>query len=130
MSKIEKAIDFIIEKHKGQTRDITNEPYVNHLQKVYQILMQVTHNEDVLVAGLLHDTLEDTNTDYEEIILNFGVKVADLVKECTKSYETLHSKEALIIKFADLLHNVSENPTNEWIGNKCEMIKTCKRCTE
>jgi len=123
------AREFAEIKHAGQKRDVTGNPYIFHLISVYGLLKLRTKNEKILMAGILHDVIEDTDTTYDDLKIEFGVKVANLVRECTKPYEKLNSKEALMIKFADLLDNVSDHPKNDWIENKCNMIKDCKRCS-
>ena len=69
----------------------------NHYLEVCQILQEEFHveDQDLLVAGLLHDTLEDTNTTYEEIEKIFGKKVADMVEEVShpKNYKGEQVKE-------------------------------------
>ncbi len=71
-------------------------------------------------AGLLHDTIEDTNTTYEELVQFFGNRVADLVMEVTHEgqknskgfyFPRLKSKEGILIKFADRLSNLSRMST-------------------
>lgn len=85
----------------------------------------------VLCAGVLHDTVEDTGTKYQELVDNFGVKIADIVMECTddKSLSKVErkklqiikashkSKEAKMVKLADKLSNLSDlhqNPPKNW----------------
>jgi len=69
----------------------------NHYLEVCQILQDEFHveDQDVLVAGLLHDTLEDTNTTHDEIEGIFGKKVADMVEEVShpKNYNAEQKKE-------------------------------------
>ncbi|MCX6703610.1 MAG: HD domain-containing protein [Candidatus Zambryskibacteria bacterium] len=69
----------------------------NHFLEVYEIMKDEFHvdDEEVLIAGLLHDTLEDTDTTYEEIENNFSKRVADLVEEVShpKNYNAEQKKE-------------------------------------
>jgi len=123
MIKVNKALEFIKDKHKGQKRNITREDYINHPIRVFNILSALNVSNDVLIASLLHDILEDTKTDYVELNYKFGSEVADLVKECTKPYLDLDSKDALTIKFADMLDNVLDKPNKEWIKKRCNMIR-------
>ena len=110
------AFDFAQEKHKGQLDDEGNDYFDAHIQKVYDILCMITKDEEILCAALLHDTLEDTKTTFEEIKEKFGDKVANLVLEVTQEgkadnkgfyFPRLKSKEAIMIKFADRLSNIS-----------------------
>lgn len=77
---IEKAINFATIKHEHQKRKGSNLPYIVHPMKVMHILTENNCSESVVVAGILHDTLEDTNTTYNELVNEFGSVVATLVK--------------------------------------------------
>lgn len=78
------AFAFAVDKHRYQRRkDRRLSPYVNHLVEVADILWNeggIT-DEDVLIAGILHDTLEDTNTTPQEIEERFGSTVLQYVEE-------------------------------------------------
>jgi (p)ppGpp synthase/HD superfamily hydrolase len=128
MNKVLLAKEYAKNKHEGQKRT-TGEDYYIHCIRVFNILKGRSATENVLIAGLLHDILEDTETTYSELKENFGVRVADIVLECSKPYATLKSKEGLQVKFADMLDNVSDDPKKSWVENKCKMIQTAKRCT-
>ena len=80
---INKAIEFAVEKHKGQLRKGTNLPYIVHPLKVMSKLVEWGSSKDTIIIGILHDTLEDTNTTYEELVENFGEYIADGVRFCT-----------------------------------------------
>jgi (p)ppGpp synthase/HD superfamily hydrolase len=78
--KIEKAVQFAAEKHAGQVRKGTTRPYISHSLEVKEILETENCSEEVIIAGILHDTIEDTGTKPEEIKALFGEKVLDIVK--------------------------------------------------
>lgn len=122
-----KALEFAREKHKGQIRK-NNTPveYITHPINVANLVKKYANNAvniDYLVSSAyLHDTLEDTNTTYEELICNFGNIISNLVKELTNNdvlkkemgktkYLSMKmanmSEDALIIKLCDRLDNVS-----------------------
>lgn len=82
---LEKAIHFATEKHAGGVRKGTNRPYIGHPLEVMTILNRMEVDNDLLMAGLLHDTVEDTETTYMEIKNTFGVDVAALVMAHTKN---------------------------------------------
>ncbi|WP_320127798.1 RelA/SpoT family protein [uncultured Sphaerochaeta sp.] len=123
--KILAAATFSASKHENQKR-ASGEPYIIHPLAVGEILIQLKMDADTICAGLLHDTIEDTNTTYEEITLLFGQAVADMVEGETKigsikamnksvqEAETIRkmffamSKDirVIIIKLADKLHNM------------------------
>jgi len=81
-----KAIRFSADKHRNQRRkDNAQSPYINHPIEVVQLLWDVggIRDADVLLAAILHDTIEDTHTRPEEIRAAFGPDVLSLVLEVT-----------------------------------------------
>jgi len=88
---IHKAIQFASLAHKDQCRKGTNIPYIVHPFEVAQILTDAECQEEVIVAGLLHDTVEDTEVTLELIEQEFGQYVAELVnsssEDKTKTWE-------------------------------------------
>ena len=81
---LSRAFDFAARKHARQRRLGKNEePYLNHLAEVAKLLAEATDGGDteLVVAGLLHDTIEDTDATHGEISGHFGPTVADLVLE-------------------------------------------------
>jgi (p)ppGpp synthase/HD superfamily hydrolase len=129
--KEKQAWDFAKELHKSQVRKFIGLPYFDaHVQKVNGIVKQYTRDEDLLIAALLHDTLEDCYEDvdvgYHEIKELFGLRVANLVRELTSDGDELDfdysgnktdylidkminmTDDALIIKLADRLQNISD----------------------
>ena len=92
---IRAAYDFSAQAHKGQTRR-SGEPYLKHPLAVAGILTALRSDVSALVAGLLHDTIEDTVATLEELEERFGKDIAQLVDGVTKigkiqfrSYEEL-----------------------------------------
>ena len=77
--KLSKAIAFASEKHKNQFRKATTIPYIVHPMEVLQILYSMRADNDLMIAGVLHDTLEDTDTSEKEIKELFGDEVLRLV---------------------------------------------------
>ncbi len=116
MNLVDKAYDFAKEKHRDQLDDIGKSYFEAHVCQVAKILHCITDDEDILAAGLLHDTLEDTQTTYEELVITFGIRVADLVMEVSHEgkkdevgyyFPRLKTRDAILIKFADRLSNLS-----------------------
>ena len=120
---IEKAIKFAIEKHAGQTR-FDGSPYVNHVISTGKNLAHLGMDTTTIVAGILHDTIEDTETTEEEVKKEFGNEVAFLVMGVSKlsklRYQGIERHveslrkffvasaadiRVVIIKLADRLHN-------------------------
>ncbi|MDY6862515.1 MAG: RelA/SpoT family protein, partial [Thermodesulfobacteriota bacterium] len=122
---VERAYVYSARVHKGQLR-LSGEPYLIHPLEVSWILTQLKLDESSIVAGLLHDTLEDTFATPEEIEENFGKEIIGLVQGVTKiSKMTFYSREerqaenmrkmilaiskdirVLLIKLADRIHNM------------------------
>jgi RelA/SpoT family (p)ppGpp synthetase len=122
---VNKAIDFIYQKHENQTRK-SGEPYVSHPIAVASILSSIGMDYYSVVAGLLHDVVEDTDTTVDEIKREFGPQIASLVDGLTKidKYKFSSKEQAkaenyrkmlfamskdvrvIVIKLADRLHNM------------------------
>ncbi len=79
------AVVFAAEKHKYQRRKGFNQvPYINHPLKVSKLLSDCGESdEELLIAALLHDIIEDTDATVDDIIMEFGKPVCDLVIEVT-----------------------------------------------
>lgn len=83
---IAKAVDFAARSHVNQRRKGQSaEPYVNHVTDVARMLAETTDGKDttLIIAGLLHDTIEDTQVTHDELASQFSQDVADLVVEVT-----------------------------------------------
>ena len=78
-NRLNEAIVFATKKHSGQFRKATTIPYILHPLEVLQILYSMRADTNLMIAGLLHDTVEDTNTTLEEIREHFGDDVTELV---------------------------------------------------
>ena len=121
--RIAQAFDFACFKHKKQRRKgESSEPYVNHHAEVAKLVAESSGGEDVnlVIAALLHDTIEDQNVKRQEIAARFGEDVAALVVEVTdnksidkadrKRLQVEHaahiSKRAKILKIADKTSNL------------------------
>ena len=126
ISLIEKAYKLSREAHKEQVRK-SGEPYIIHPLWVGIILADLEMDKETIVAGMLHDTVEDTDMTVEDITREFGEEVALLVDGVTKLGQLSYSKDKLevqaenlrkmflamakdirviIIKLADRLHNM------------------------
>lgn len=132
LAVVRKAYDFSAKAHEGQTRR-SGEPYVQHPVAVAGVLTLLKTDVTAVVAGLLHDTLEDTVATTEELEREFGKEVVHLVDGVTKigkiTFKSSEEKQAenfrkmvlsmaddirvVIIKLADRLHNMR---TLEYLG--------------
>ena len=129
-----KAIEFSTKAHTGLYRKGTKIPYITHPLNVAQILIEYECPESVVTAGILHDTLEDTQATVDDIRDAFGYEVADLVNavsepnksdtwENRKAHTIKHLKtaspEVLMISLADKMDNIKKiREDYEKIGNK------------
>ena len=119
-NQIEEAIEVAAEAHHGQYRKGTRTPYITHPYAVGLILMEAGCTEVVIIAGILHDTVEDTDLTLDFIRERFGDAVATIVDGCsenktlrwrarkTERIEALRtaSPEVCTVTCADKLHNL------------------------
>ena len=128
------ALAFAADKHKNQRRkDADASPYINHPIALANLLLNEAGVEDqrVLVAAILHDTIEDTDTTEQELVKHFGKDVADIVLEVTddkalpkaerKRLQIEHaahiSRRAKLVKLADKICNlrdITSSPPAGW----------------
>ena len=129
-----KALKFSADKHtKDRRKDVEESPYINHPIQVATLLAVEAGIDDITVlqAALLHDTVEDTETSYEELVEVFGAAVADVVMEVTND-PTLSKAEqkrmqivnaphksaaAALVKLADKtcnLRDIASMPPADW----------------
>ena len=122
---VKKAYEYAEDLHSGQFRQ-SGEPYISHPLNVAYILAELHADRDTVCAGLLHDTLEDTNISKEDIAHDFNQDIANLVAGVTKLAKMNFSSKQeqnyantrkiitgitedvriIIIKLADRLHNM------------------------
>lgn len=142
--KIIKALQYASEKHKNQVRRSSGIPYVTHpiiVSEFVRLYKNSKEIEDLVCASILHDVIEDTTGTYDEILENFGVLVASLVQELTSNPEgiKIHGKNkyliqkmsnmsswALVIKLADRLSNILDNPTTKYTTDTSIMMTELK----
>jgi len=84
-SQLEQALRFAAVGHQGQVRRSSGVPYVEHVVAVAWILDRAGFDEDVVIAGLLHDLVEDTSATLKEVEQGFGRVVAELVAHCSET---------------------------------------------
>ena len=83
-SKLDEAINFAVSCHAGDVRKGTDRPYILHPIEALQILASMKADTNLMIAGVLHDTLEDTDATLETIASRFGKDVAELVDSHTE----------------------------------------------
>jgi (p)ppGpp synthase/HD superfamily hydrolase len=82
--RLELALRFAALGHVGQARKASGVPYFEHVVAVAWILDRAGFDEDLVIAGLLHDLVEDTSHTLQEVELLFGKRVAEVVGYCTE----------------------------------------------
>lgn len=134
LDQILKAVAFAAEKHRNQRRkDAEASPYINHPIAVANVLVNEGGIDDVtaICGALLHDTVEDTDTTWEELEAEFGSALVALVREVTddkalpkaerKRLQVEHaahaSSRARLVKLADKICNlrdIAATPPADW----------------
>jgi guanosine-3',5'-bis(diphosphate) 3'-pyrophosphohydrolase len=146
-----KALAFAARKHRDQRRkDAQASPYINHPIALADVLVNEAGVTDVevLCAALLHDTVEDTATTHQELLDEFGSRVARIVAEVTddqalskeerKCLQVEHaprlSAEAKLVKLADKICNlrdVATDPPARWdLARRREYFDWAKRVVD
>lgn len=121
MELIEKALQIASLAHEGQYRKNTNIPYIVHPVAVGMILQKAGYRDEMIAAGILHDTVEDTDLTLSDLMRDFGKEVAMIVEGCSEPDKSLsweerkqHTlvflksapEETRIVACTDKLHNV------------------------
>lgn len=121
MTRIDRAIEFATKAHQKQFRKSSNIPYISHPFGVVMLLKEAGCEEDVVIAGLLHDIVEDTSYTLKDIKIRFGDKVAEIVDGCSEPNRTASWEERKqhtitflktapfdikLVTCADKLHNI------------------------
>jgi (p)ppGpp synthase/HD superfamily hydrolase len=123
--RLQRAFRYAAEKHEGQTRKQTAVPYLSHLMAVASLVLEAGGDEDMAIAALLHDVVEDCGgmPRLREVRKMFGARVAGIVEGCTDSFgdpkpewierkkeylrEVTHAdSETRLVSASDKLHNV------------------------
>lgn len=135
------AFLFAHEKHGGQTRKGSGLPYITHPLAVSYLVAKFKkskHLPELLAAAILHDLLEDTDVTFAELAERFTPLVASLVLELSSDKAEIKrvgkveylkkkmvgmSSYGLVIKLADRLHNISDNPTEKTVSDTLEILQ-------
>ncbi|MGI6509487.1 MAG: HD domain-containing protein [Erysipelotrichaceae bacterium] len=142
LNTVHLAMEFASEAHKKQYRKGTDRPYIIHPMEVLQLLTEMQASEELKVAGVLHDTVEDTDMTIEDIEENFGELVASYVSFVTedKSKTWVERKrngiektknaplELKMLKLADKLSNLRSiahdyNKEKDFVWNRFSKSK-------
>jgi len=125
-SKIEKAVAIALKIHAKQKRKGDNvTPYAVHPVLVGMLLARYTDDEDVIIAGLLHDAIEDTKYGSKQIKDNFGEKVLNIVEEVTEKSDEKYQKKK------SLAHFLKSGKKSSWAERKMNyLVNIAKKSKE
>lgn len=147
--RVQEALDFAREAHKGQKRKYSGEDYIVHPIEVAEIVASVGGTEEQIMAGLLHDVAEDTKKTLADITARFGPIVGGYVEGLTdvskltdgnrrvrKEIDRRHTKATSpavkTIKLADLISNapsiITQDPgfARVWMVEKMQLLEVLK----
>ena len=148
LRRLTKALLFAAEAHRNQRRKgAAQEPYLNHLVEVLDLLVQATDgtDTDLLIAAVLHDVVEDTSATPEDVVENFGDRVAEIVRENSDDMSLpkaerrrariagmpLKSREARLVKMADVISNlraIAVSPPAGWPAERrLSYLESCRQ---
>ena len=132
MTLFDEAIRFAVEKHSGMTRKGEPAPYILHPLEAAAIVGTLTCDEEVLAAAVLHDTVEDTGVNPEEIARRFGARVAALVASETEDKRPeLPPEESWRMRKEQSLRKLREasDPAVRylWLGDKLSNLRALSR---
>ena len=124
-SKLHKAIMFATEKHAGQKRKGTDYDYICHPLEVAQILTEMCSSDDLIIAGILHDLVEDTGVALVDIECWFGPEVRRLVEAHThpKEGEWIDRKMAAVESVKDAPLDVKKLVLADIVSNLRSMLE-------
>jgi len=136
-SNIEKAIKFLVTNFEKSGKN--PKPVILHSIKTGMKLLDYGYDENIIIAGILHDIIEDTDVEYNDIANAFNKEIADIVRSCsfdrniTDRFERgkeligrciAHGKDAVIVKIADRLDTIEfqknlykQNRNDDFLNN-------------
>lgn len=139
------AMELAAKAHLEQRRKSDQSPYVNHLIEVMSLLVKLGHDdENLLISAVLHDAIEDTTVNYDQLFLMFGKEVADTVKGLSddKTFSLQErrlgqlrkaksgTKNHKLIKLSDAISNASSIPLNWSIKRVKESLNHLKKLAD
>ena len=128
MSNVKNALYFATKAHDGQVRKYTGAPYVTHPIRVAELVSEYFNNEDMYIAALLHDVVEDTSHTTEDIESNFGGYISMLVSDLT-DVSKLEDGNRTVRKAIDRQHTLKACFSAKNI-KLCDLIDNCESIAE
>jgi len=132
-----KTLEYAKDKHEGQTRRGTGEPYIVHPIRVAKKALELNLSQEIVIAGLLHDVIEDTDSTFQEIYNIFGGDIVIIVKNLTSDEDMIKTlgkndylkfkmknmdEESFILKLIDRLDNIQDNPREKYVKDTLNLM--------
>ena len=128
---LDRAIIYAVKAHHNTERRGKGFPYIVHPMEAMEIVATITPDQELLAATVLHDTIEDTDVTYEQLVAEFGKRVADLVYSESDQYtegiaeeESWHDRKQAAI---DRLRNASRDAKIVAMGDKLSNMRAIWR---
>lgn len=120
--RLERAFRYAAKKHEGQTRKQTAVPYLSHLMAVTALVLEAGGDEEMAIAALLHDVVEDCGglPRLREIQRMFGPRVAKIVEGCTDSF--VSPKLPWTVRKGDYLRNLKHKDKETRLVSACDKL--------
>lgn len=119
-----RAIRFAADAHEGHYRKGTTIPYISHLMNVMKILCENGCEEEIIVAGILHDVVEDTPTTIETVERKFGKRVAAVVAGASEPEKTAKDAQWESSWKARKQHTI------DYLGAEADLVKLLVSCAD
>ena len=128
MTRLEEAVIFATKMHDGQKRKITGLPYILHPMETAVVVSTMTDDEDIIIAALLHDVIEDTQATAEDVKNMFGERVLSIVESETENKRSnlpaestwkIRKEEAL-----DKLRHSNKEMKMMWLADKVSNLRS------
>ena len=135
---IEEAFKFLVLSFQQRRVRNRNKPVILHSIRVGMYLYKLDYPKDIVIGGILHDLLEDTDISFDALKEKFGDKIARLVQACSfdpsikdkkEQYNEVFArclkegKEALLVKIADLIDNLPYMLDAKYAGNLRDLLQ-------
>jgi len=113
--RLERALRRAADWHRAQVRKGSGIPYIQHPLTVALILDRLDFDEDVIIAGLLHDAVEDTTATLDDVRAEFGDRVAEIVRHNSEiKHDATGQKRPWIERKRDHLEALADAPIEAW----------------
>jgi GTP pyrophosphokinase len=121
-SRLQRAFRYAAEKHRGQARKQTTVPYLSHLMAVASLALEAGGDEDLAIAALLHDVVEDCGgmPRLREIRQRFGPRVTRIVEGCSDCFG--EPKPAWVDRKKDYLQGVKDADGDTRLVSACDKL--------